>query len=212
MYHSDIKIIELLTYRTERGFVTKRKSIWGATALRVFLLLSTTLILFTACQRDPDWANKEALKIGAPRPDAIEIRARQTETFTQVSEQKLLVEATQVLQDLGFTIEESVPRYGVLAGSKDRDATETGQVAGQIALTIGLAVLGVRYSPQWDKDQVIRGTITTYPIGKNETQLRISFERIVTDNKGFSRVEDLTSGEFSKGFFEKVRSGLAKDA
>jgi hypothetical protein len=178
----------------------------------VFLLALPTLALLSACQSDPDWANKEALKIGAPRPDAVEIRARQSETFPQVSEQVLLAEATQVLQDLGFTVEESVPRYGVLAGSKDRDATETGQVAGQVALTIGLAVLGVSYNPVWDTDQVIRATITTYPAGKDAAQLRISFERIVTNNHGISRVEDLTSGEFSKGFFDKLRSGLAKDA
>jgi hypothetical protein len=178
--------------------------------VRAFFLVLPTLALLGACQSDPDWANKAALKIGAPRPDAAEIRARQSETFPNISEQVLLVEATQVLQDLGFTIEESVPRYGVLAGGKDRDATETGQVAGQVALTIGLAVLGVRYNPVWDTDQVIRATITTYPVGKNAAQLRISFERIVTNNHGVSRVEDLTSGEFSKGSLINCGLGLRK--
>jgi hypothetical protein len=38
--------------------------------------------------------------------------------------------------------------------------------------------------------------------------LRISFERIVTTNHGLSRVEELTSPEFSSGFFTKVRDGL----
>jgi hypothetical protein len=126
-----------------------------------------------------------------------------------VTEERLLVEVSQVLQDLGFTIEESSARYGVLAGSKDRDATEVGQVVGQVALTIGLALLGVQYNPIWDTDQVIRATITTRPTGREEVTLRVSFERIVTNNQGASRAEALTEAEFSSGFFDRVRSGLA---
>ncbi len=171
--------------------------------------LVAVLLFFSACQ-DPEWANNFALKAGAPLPEAAQIRDRQTAVFTDTPEERLLVEATQVLQDLGFTVEESAPRYGVLAGRKDRDAHETGQVAGQIALTVGLAVLGVRYNPQWDTDQVIRATIVTHPEGASTTALRISFERIVTTNQGVSRNEELTAPEFSQGFFDEVRAGLAR--
>lgn len=164
----------------------------------------------TACQ-DHEWANKAALQAGAPRLDAAQIRERQTARFDTVSEERLLIEATQVLQDLGFTIEESAPRFGVLAGSKDRDAIEAPEVAGQIALTVGLAILGVRYDPTWDTDQVIRTTLSTAPLGPRQYALRVSFERIVTNNKGQSRVEELTAPEFSTGFFEKVRTGLVRN-
>ncbi|WP_162530690.1 hypothetical protein [Rhodovastum atsumiense] len=148
--------------------------------------------------------------MGAPRTDALVLRERQTARFASISEERLLAEATQVLQDLGFTIEESAPRFGVLAGSKDRDAVETPQVAGQIAITVFAALLGVHYDPMWDTDQVIRATVSTRSLGPQETSLRISFERIVTNNKGISRVEELTAPEFSTGFFEKVRAGLAQ--
>jgi hypothetical protein len=166
-------------------------------------------LLVTACVHDPDWANKAALKIGAVLPDAAQIRERQTADFPNASENQLLVEATQVLQDLGFTVEESAPRYGVLAGSKNRDATETPQVVGQVALTVGLAILGVHYNPVWDTDQVIRATLTTRPVGLKDAVLRVSFERIVTNNQGITRAEQLTEPEFSSGFFDKVRAGLA---
>jgi hypothetical protein len=171
-------------------------------------LLASALLALAGCQ-DPEWANKEALKIGGPLQNAAEIRERQTNRFAVPSEKRLLIEATQVLQDLGFTIEESAPRYGVLAGSKNRDATETGQVVSQIALTVGLALLGVHYSPVWDTDQIIRATVTTHPIDPHEASLRVSFERIVTTNQGLSRAELLVGPEFSRGFFEKVRSGLS---
>ena len=169
--------------------------------------------LLTACaQQDPDWANKLAMTVGAPRANAAQIRERQTTRFPNVPEERLLVEATQALQDLGFTIEESAPKYGVLGAGKDRDATEAGQVAGQIALAIGFALLGASYNPVWDTDQVIRATITTRPEGARDTAMRVSFERIVTNTKGLSRIEQLTAPEFSSGFFEKVRSGLARGA
>lgn len=177
--------------------------------MSLVVMSMTTLI---ACQPDPEWANKEALRIGSPRANAAEIRERQTARFQVGSEERLLVEATQVLQDIGFTVEESVARYGVLAGSKERDATETGQVVGQIALSVALALLGARHNPVYDTDQVIRATLTTRRISASESQLRVSFERIVTTNQGTSRVEELIEPEFSEGFFERIRHGLARGA
>jgi len=166
----------------------------------------------SACAQDPDAANRAALEIGAPRMNAGAIRARQTAVFENVSEERLLIESTQALQDLGFTIEESAPRYGVLAGSKDRDAIETGQVVGQVALTIAFALLGTSYNAVYDTDQVIRATLTTQPVGARDAQLRVSFERIVTTNQGVSRIEELTEPEFSSGFFAQVREGLAQES
>jgi len=173
--------------------------------------ITLALMVLAACQ-DPDWANKAALQIGAPRTDAAAVRERQSTRLSGVTEQRVLLEVTQVLQDLGFTIEESSARYGVLAGSKDRDATETGEVVAQVALTVGLALLGVHYNPVWDTDQVIRATVTTRPLGLSDVELRVSFERVVTNNQSVSRAEELTQHEFSAGFFERVRSGLARSA
>lgn len=173
--------------------------------LAAILVLPAFLV---ACEQNPNWQNDAALKIGALRPEAAQIRERQT-TRIPANEHALLAEATQVLQDLGFTVEESAPEIGVLAGSKDRDATEAGQVAVQVVATVALMLVGVHYQPVWDTDQVIRVTLTTQPQGARESGLRASFERIVTNNQGASRVEDLTAAEYSTGFFGKVRSGLA---
>lgn len=129
--------------------------------------------------------------------------------FQGFSEARVLQETTQVLQDLGFTVEESAPRLGVLAGSKDRDATEAGQVVAQVALTVGLALVGVRYNPVWDRDQIIRATVTTRSEGTRTVAARVSFERIITTNQGLSRVEVLTAPEFSTGFFNRVSQGLS---
>lgn len=177
-------------------------------SIHLALPLAAGLIL-SACAQDPEWANRAALTIGAPRADAAAIRERQTGRFLVGSEERLLIEATQVLQDLGLRLR-ALPASDVLAGSKDRDATEAPQVVAQVALTVGLALLGVRYQPVWDTDQVIRATLTTRPVGPQEVSLRVSFERIVTNNQGATRVEELTAPEFSTGFFEQVRAGLGR--
>lgn len=174
---------------------------------RCICTLVGSAALLAGCE-SPGWQNDLALRVGAPRPNASEIRVRQSDQVAS-DKQRTLVEATQVLQDLGFTIEESAPQIGVLAGSKDRDATEAGQVAAQVALTIAAAVVGVRYQPVWDTDQVIRATLTTRPHGRRETGVRVSFERVVTNNQGVSRMEELSEAEYSSGFFNKVRSGIA---
>jgi hypothetical protein len=167
-------------------------------------------MFLAGCQQNANWANEYAMLNGAPPANAAQIRERETTRFAVRDETTLLVEATAVLQDLGFTIEESAPRLGVLAGAKDRDATEVGQVAGQVALTVGLALLGVRYNPVWDKDQLIRVTLATLPLrSEGAVQMRVSFERIVINNQGLARAERLDAPEFSTGFFEQVRKGLA---
>jgi hypothetical protein len=165
--------------------------------------------LLVACQ-NPDWAGEFALRNGAPRPDAAQLREAQTTRLPTPDELLVLSEATQALQDLGYTIEESAPRAGVLAGSKDRDATEAPQIAGQIALTIGLALLGVHHQPVWDTDQLIRVTLTTRPdpVGR-ETALRASFERIVMNNQGRARAEPLEDRAFHDDLYAKLRTGLA---
>ena len=176
---------------------------------QVSLALGFGLFL-AGCQQNANWANEFALQAGAPLPNAAQLRERESARFALRDETPLLVEATAVLQDLGFTVEESAPRLGVLAGAKDRDATEVGQVAGQIAITIGLALLGVQYNPVWDKDQLIRVTLTTLPLrSEGAVKMRVSFERIVVNNQGLARAERLDAPEFSTGFFEQVRKGLA---
>lgn len=158
---------------------------------KISLALGCGLVL-AGCQQNANWANEFALKAGAPLPNAAQLRERESARFALRDETTLLVEATAVLQDLGFTVEESAPRLGVLAGAKDRDATEVGQVAGQIAIAVGLALLGVQYNPVWDKDQFIRFTLTTLPLkSEGAVKMRVSFERIIVNNQGLARAERL---------------------
>jgi hypothetical protein len=155
-------------------------------------------------------ANEVALQVGAQRENAAELRQIEVSRFDTVDEVVLLSEATQVLQDLGFSVDESAPQVGVLAGRKTRDATEAGQVAAQIALTVVAAAFLVAYAPTWDATQVIRVTLTSQPLPEaRQTQLRASFERLVANNRGEMRVEPLQQPEMHQEFFQMLRNGMA---
>ena len=71
--------------------------------------------------------------------------------------QELLSAAAGVLQDLGFNIDESETKLGVIVASKDRSAVTATQVAGAVAM----ALLGA-YMPV-DKTQKIRVSLVTRP-------------------------------------------------
>lgn len=110
-------------------------------------------------------ANDMAMKVGKPPEGAVKLRALETRRFDTTDEKAMLTAASQTLQDLGFTLTESAVDLGVLVASKQRDAEETGEVAGQVALSLALALLGTYHPADWDKDQTIVVMVVTNPVG-----------------------------------------------
>jgi len=154
------------------------------------------------------------MRIGQPPAEALQIRDFETRHLSG-DERVLLAEATQVLQDLGYTITESSGPAGVLAASKHRDATEAGQVVGAIVVGVLFGAANMR----WDTDQVIRVTLTTWPsagaglirasTASPDVAMRISFERLIRNNKGEVRFEPLRDPGLQQQFFEKLNQSLA---
>ena len=136
------------------------------------------------------------------------MQSRQLEAPDQVA---VLAAVTQTLQDLGFTIRESSAEAGVVTGAKQRNAEETGQVVGQIALTIAFAVLGAAYSPVWDKDQSIHVTSVVTPTRDDKRfGVRVSFDRYLTNNQGVQwRAELIEDAAIYREFFERLDAGAA---
>ena len=78
---------------------------------------------------------KEALQLS---PESLADRQLQTRLFETNDEAMLLSASAALLQDLGFTLDESETGLGVIVASKDRDATE----AGQVVMAVAFALLG----------------------------------------------------------------------
>jgi hypothetical protein len=180
-------------------------------SVRIVLLVTSAAL--AACTN----ANEAALKIGRPSEKAAQIREAETRRWSG-SEAVILSEATQVLQDLGYTIAESSTEAGLLAGNKERDAQEAGQVAGAILVAVLLGASAAR----WDMNQILRVTITTWPErqtapvatpgNRQRGSIRVSFERLVRNNRGEVRHESMTDAALLAEFYAKLRQSLPAEA
>ena len=169
--------------------------------LHIFLLCLLVVPLSACMQTIP----KEALQL---TQESLELRQLQTRSFETADEKKLLTAGAGVLQDLGFNIDESETKLGVIVGSKDRDATE----AGQVAAAILIAALGGGAMPI-DKNQKIRASLITHPAGKKTTKVRITFQRIVWNTQGqVSKIQSIEKPEIYQEFFEKLSKAVFLDA
>lgn len=162
-----------------------------------FPLLAASLLIAGCQQTVP----KEALALSA---ETLQQRQAQTRRFDTADEAKLLQAGAGVLQDLGFTIDESETRLGLIVASKDRDATETGQVVGAVAMAV---LFGARVSI--DAKQKIRASLVTKSIDKEHTALRITFQRVVwNDRNEVSKIEGLSDPAMYQQFFEKMSASV----
>jgi len=165
------------------------------------LIILTATSLVACVQTIP----KEALQL---TNESFELRQLQTRSFDTSSEKKLLTAGAGVLQDLGYNIDESEMDLGVIVGSKDRDATEAGQVVGAILI----AALGGGTVPI-DKDQKIRASLITHPSGKKTTKLRVTFQRIVWNTQGqVSKTESIEDPKIYQEFFDKLSKAVFLEA
>ena len=155
-------------------------------------------------------ANDIANRLGQPPEQTSKLRAIETRRFDTKDDVRLIATATQTMQDLGFIISESSLEGGLVTGAKQRDAKETGQVVGQIALTVLFAAMGTIYSPVWDDNQTIQATIVSYTVqGANATDVRVSFDRVVVNSKGIRRAEFIADEKIYQEFFQRYATALA---
>jgi hypothetical protein len=165
-----------------------------------------TALAVTGCVNANDIANR----VGQPPEQMAKLRAIETRRFDTTDNLRLISTGTQTMQDLGFIISESSLEGGLLTGAKQRDATETGQVAGQIALTVLMAALGSYHVPVWDDNQTIQATIVSYTVdGANASDVRVSFDRVVVDTQGQRRAEFIGDEKIYRQFFERYSTALA---
>lgn len=143
-------------------------------------------------------------------PDSLERRQLQTRRIDGIDESGLLSASAGVLQDLGFNIDESETRLGVIVASKDRSAVTGGQVLGAVLL----ALMGT-YS-EIDKTQKIRVSLVTRPGLTQDRQpmpdtqlLRITIQRIVINTGGMvTRIESIEEPEIYQEFFDKLSKSV----
>lgn len=137
-------------------------------------------------------------------------RSLQTRTFDTLDEKGVLAASASVLQDLGFTLSESETDLGLLVGEKARDATESGQVAGAVAMAV---LFGVQMSI--DKEQKIRVSVVTKKAHGNDNKMvvRATFQRLIWNQNGvLHKMETINDPEIYQGFFENLSKSVFLEA
>lgn len=151
---------------------------------------------------------KDALALS---PGTVEQRQLQTRRFDGIDERKLLAASAQVLQDLGFNLEESETRLGVLVASKDRSAVSRSQVTA--AVMVALLGGGVMAT---DKLQKIRMAIVARPVlGESGAVvegshfIRITIQRTIWNTANqVTRIEAVDDPLVYQEFFERLSKSV----
>ena len=93
--------------------------------LKRLALISMCCLVVAGCATGPDNSMQ-------PSVNSLQLRQLQTRTIEGIDEKTLLAACVGVLQDLGFSIDDSEARLGVIVASKDRSAVELGHAAGDV--------------------------------------------------------------------------------
>ena len=123
---------------------------------------------------------QDALRLS---PESLQDRQLQTRRFETTNNKAMLAAASAVLQDLGFTLEESEVNLGVLTGSKQRDASSGAQMAGAVFASL----LGVNTSV--DSRQTIRVSLVMREqnAGQAKTSSRLRAEDVADIRKDLEK-------------------------
>ena len=169
-------------------------------ALPLFVI---SVFLTNACQTIP----KDALSLS---PESLAQRQIQTKKYETTDEAKVLAACAGLLQDLGFNIDESETKLGVISTSKMRSAVS----AGQVVAAVLVALLGGGAMPI-DKEQKMRASVITRPLGDHGQYIavRVTFQRIVWNTHGqVTTSESLTDPKIYQEFFDKLSKSIFLEA
>lgn len=155
------------------------------------------------------------IQFGPPAPfqltdEDVELRRLQTRYFETDDERMMLMAVASLLQDTGFTLDESETDLGLIVASKNRDATDTGDIVASITLSI----LTGSQVPM-DDEQRMRASVVTRPLGDDGGRIavRVTFQRTVWDTQGnISHNHAMTNPDLYAEFFEKLSKSVFLEA
>lgn len=146
----------------------------------------------------------------ATSPKSMERRQIESRKFAGIAEVNLASAVGAVIQDLGFTLEGSETKLGLIVAHKDRDAVQ----AGEVAAAVVIALLGGR-NTAISRDQKIRVSVVVLPTAdkvKESWQVRATFQRIVTRTDNTQFAETLEDPKLHTEFFEKLSKAVFLEA
>ena len=181
-------------------------------------LIALGVLFVAGCETLPD--NAMALS-----PDSLQQRQLQTRRVEGIDEKALLAASAGVLQDLGFNIDESETRLGVIVASKKRSAIDTADIITSSLETLAVdlvfsLVFGDHFSDDGeisiDVTQKIRISIVTRPALDSSGQprqdaqvIRVTIQRLVWDDEGnLTHAESVGDPKVYQKFFDRLSKSI----
>ena len=190
-------------------------------------LVAMCFLLAAGCSTVPD----QSMELS---PDSLKLRQLQTRRIEGIEENALLAASAGVLQDLGFNIDESETRLGVIVASKDRSALDLGDAAEDLLVdslveaaldAMFSALFGDHFDDDDDEDgedivydvtQKIRISVVTRPALDSSGQrrqdaqvIRITIQRLVWDSEGeLSHTESIEDPKVYQKFFDRLSKSI----
>ena len=164
-------------------------------------------------------ATKPPVDLFVSTPQLLKQRQLETRRYDGIAEMELISACSNVLQDLGFSLENSETKLGVITASKERDATNAGEIAAAVAVAVITTALFFPVIQSVSKDQTIRVSLVTRPVidsnniaMPNSHFVRITFQTIVRKTDDSLRYETLTDPELYQGFYSSVSKAVFLEA
>jgi len=147
-------------------------------------------------------------------PELLQQRQLETRRYDGIKEADLITASANVLQDLGFNLENSETKLGVLTASKQRDATNGGEVAAAIIVALlGGGAMAI------SKDQTIRVALVVRPVNDSNGKamsdshfVRVTFQRLVRRTDNSTIAQTLREPELYQDFYERVSKSVFLEA
>lgn len=174
----------------------------------------TIVIFLSGCMATP----KGFLK---PDEKSLEFRQLQMRQYETKDQNNIMSAVAGVLQDLGFTIDDSETDLGFIAASTKADATSGGQIAAAaVADVVGLAAcffglpLYTNALGKCDKEQLMKvSVITQLSLDESKTTVRVTFQRIVWNLSGdISKIETVSEAAVYQKFYDNLSKAIFLEA
>jgi hypothetical protein len=179
------------------------------------LVFACLALVLSGCTTVP--ANLLALP-----PQSDQVREQQSRQFADMDETALLAASASVVQDLGFTLDESESRLGIITASRrltSRRPPNGGEVLAGLAYTVmipylGAPMLAYKSIAGVKEPQVVRVTLVTRATdasSRRSAALRVTAQRYVYANEKYVQVklaESLDDPQFYAEFFQRLEHSV----
>jgi len=174
--------------------------------IRTYLVLASILLI--GCG-----ANQHSADVFNKTENISEKRNMQMRAYMTNNKPEILASCISVLQDMGYNIDETNSKLGLVSGSKLRDTDNKGEKAALVALSLLAGRSHSEYLQNADDKQNIRVSLVVTKPEPKKVVVRATFQRVVWNVAGnVKRLETINDQTLYQGFFAKLSKAAFLEA